>query len=257
MIHLSHYRRALLAAALLVPGALLAQPRRVVLQGVIDQPGNYVLPNDLNVSATRGAGIMITASGVDLDLSGSNIIGPGGLQGTGIHIRGAHGVTVHGGKLSGLAFGVIVENSSNVAVRNLNIRGEGLAPAAPPPEVAVMILQSRNVVVENNLISGTGLGIFVRGGRSVGNRIVNNTVTAIPGAFAALGICYNPAPGDPMGPRGDLIQGNHIVGYPTAIQMNSTSAYNIIRQNTLVFAMEGVTGPAANTEMDNVKVKTQ
>lgn len=120
-----------------------------------------------------------------------------------------------------------------------------------------MILQSRNVVVEDNLISGTGLGIFVRGGRSAGNRIVNNTLTAIPGAFAALGICYNPAPGDPMGPRGDLIQGNHIVGYPTAIQMNSTSAYNIIRQNTLVFSMEGVTGPAANTEMDNVKVKTQ
>ena len=46
----------------------------------------------------------------------------------------------------------------------------------------------------------TGLGIFVRGGMSTGNRIANNTITA--GSNGIFAICYNPTPDDPMGPRG-------------------------------------------------------
>jgi len=245
----------ILAAALIAAPILTAQPRRVVLQGTIDQPGAYVVPNDMNVTG-RGTGIVITASGVDLDMAGSNLTGPGGILGTGIHIRNASGVTIRNGKFANFAFGVVVENSANVSIRGNLFRGEGLAPAAPPPETAVMILQSRNVVVEENQIFGTGLGIFVRGGRSWGNRISNNVITAGTG-LAALGICYNPAPNDPMGPRGDLISSNVITGFGTAIQMSATSQYNVIQGNSLFFIDKAVEGPATNQDVDNIKVKLQ
>lgn len=55
-----------------------------------------------------------------------------------------------------------------------------------------------------------------------------------------LGICYNPAPTDPAGPRGDVISGNHIVGYGTGIQMAASAPYNVIRGNTLAVATTGV-----------------
>ena len=90
----------LCAAAALVPAGLYAQPRRVVLQGAINEPGQYVLPSDLQVVPSRGAGIMITASGVDLDMNGASLTGPGGVMGTGIHVRGASGVTIRNGKFA-------------------------------------------------------------------------------------------------------------------------------------------------------------
>lgn len=254
-LHARHARA--LAAFLLIPAAALAQgqPRRISFQTVIDQPGTYVLTGDIQVQTIRGAGILITASGVDLDLAGNSIVGPGGGQGTGIHVRATSGVSVRNGKLANLAFGMVVENSSNVVARDLQFRGEGLTPAAPPPETAIMIVQSRNVVFEHNAIYNVGLGVFVRGGRSGGNRIANNTITAGIGTFAALGICYNPAPTDAQGPKGDLIYGNLITGYPVAIQMNSTSAANVIRENTLIFTRDGIDGPAANPELDNVEIR--
>ena len=241
------------AAALMLPAAAMAQPRRVVLQGAINEPGQYILPSDMQVVPSRGAGIMITASGVDLDLNGVNISGPGGIQGTGVHVRNASGVNIHNGKFSNLQIGITVENSSGVTIRDSQFRGEGLIPSAMP-ETAIMILQSRNVVVDNNSIYNTGLGIFVRGGRSFGNRISNNTITAGTG-FAALGICYNPAPGDPLGPRGDLITNNLISNFPTSIQMNNTSAANVIRGNTVAYIVDGITTTPTNTEVDNIKSK--
>src|SRR5262249_43478346 len=141
-----------------------------------------------------------------LDLNGKVVQGPGGKMGTGIHIRGASGIHVSNGHVVNNAFGVIVESSDNVVLTGLQIRGEGLPVIAPPPETAIMVLQSRNVLVSGNNIYNTGLGIFVRGGRSSGNQIVRNTVTG--GANAILGICYNPAPGDAQGPRGDLVANN-------------------------------------------------
>ncbi len=241
------------AAVLMLPAAALAQPRRVVLQGVINEPGQYILPSDLQVVPSRGAGIMITASGVDLDLNGANIVGPGGVQGTGIHVRNASGVTIHNGKFSSLQIGITVENSASVTIRDCQIRGDGLVPPEMP-ETGIMILQSRNVVVDNNSIYNTGLGIFVRGGRSFGNRISNNTITGGMG-FAALGICYNPAPGDTRGPRGDLIINNLITNFPTSIQMNNTSAANVIKGNTVAYIVDGITTTPTNTEVDNIKSK--
>ncbi len=222
---------------------------------VITQPGVYILDRDLSMDASTPApAIDVMASNVTVNLNGHALTGPGGKNGTGIRIRGVQGVAVHGGSIVNFAFGVMIANSSSVAVRGLSIRGEGLPIAALPPETAVMIVQSRNVTVEDNHIFTTGLGIFVRGGMSWGNRIVNNNLTG--GANAALGICYNPADGDPQAPRGDVIAGNHVSGFGTGIQMSATSAYNILRANTVAsrsMAIENLN--AANKLDSNIDVR--
>jgi parallel beta-helix repeat protein len=238
MIRFSTFATTLLVAALaaMPAGAQDGQRRLVGALGsttVISEPGNYYLARDIEVAA--GTAIRITASDVTLDLRGFRVAGPGSNSGRGIEIMGASGVRVMNGTVANFGFAVVVDTSASVVLRDLTIRGRGLAVTAPPPEVGIMIVQSRNTVVENNRLYNVGLGIFVRGGMSWGNRIAGNTVTA--GMNGLLGICYNPAPNDPMGPRGDLIEGNHISGFPTGIQMSAASGSNILRNNSVAYTM--------------------
>jgi parallel beta-helix repeat protein len=225
--------------------------RLVPLTGVINTPGNYLLRSDLRSTAVR-PGVEIVASGVTLNLGGHQIIGPGGNQGVGVMIRGVSGVSVTNGKISSNAFGVVVDNGSNVALRDLQIRGTDFAVSAPPPEVGVMLVHSRNVVVEDNLIYEAGLGIFVRGSGSRGNRIANNTITA--GQNGLIGICYNPASDDPVGPSGDLVEGNLATGFNLGVQTNAASN-NVFRGNTLFFKSAGFEfNENPNEEIENTLV---
>jgi hypothetical protein len=169
-------------------------------------------------------------------------------------IDGARGVKVFNGSLSNLAFGVIVNNSNNVVLQDLRIRAQGLPITALPPETGVMIVQSKNVVVADNAIYNIGLGIFVRGGSSGGNRIANNTITA--NTNGALGICYNPAGGDSRGPRGDLIEGNLITGFPTGISISEASMSNVFRGNTIAYLSADVSNMnETNIVSDNTAVQ--
>lgn len=203
------------------------------LPTTIDQPGNYVLTDGIRLNASRPVGITIRARGVTLDLNGQEIMGPGGKFGMGVLVEGAQGVEVRNGSLAYLAFGVVVQNSRNVTLRNLRIRGQGLPVVELPPETGIMVAQSRNVVIEDNAIYNTGLGIFMRGGQSWGNRVANNTITA--GTNGVLGICYNPTGSDPEAPRGDLVEYNLVSGFNLGLQMNTTAGYNVIRNNTFAY----------------------
>lgn len=222
---------------------------------VISEPGVYFVDRNLTATATSPA-IDITANNVTLDLNGYTIAGPRGKNGTGIRVRNVQSVTVRNGHVQNFAFAVMVASSANITIRDLSIRGEGLVITAPPPETAILIAQSRNVLVENNNIYNVGLGIFVRGGMSWGNRIVNNNITA--GTNGALGICYNPADGDPLSPRGDLIAGNHITNFSTGIQMAATSAYNVLKENTIAFRNLAIEDAGTfNRAVGNVDVRLQ
>lgn len=246
---------AIAAALTMTGGALGAQDGRPVPgTGVIDMPGTYILQGDRRSLTNDRATIQILSNDVTLDLNGFGLSGPGGKMGVGLSISGVRGVRVMNGIISNTAFGVWVNNSSNVVLTDLLIRGEGLPIAALPPETGIMIVQSRNVVVANNAIYNTGLGIFVRGGRSGGNRIAHNTITA--GTNGALGICYNPADGDPNGPTGDLVYGNVVSGFGTGIQASPTSRNNVFSGNTLFFrggAAVEILNPT-NMDTDNTKV---
>lgn len=224
----------LIAAALAAPSPVWGQGTRPIGQvATIDRPGSYVLSQDIRLNAARPVAITIKADGVTLDLNGRQIMGPGGKLGTGILVEGVRGVEVKNGALSYLAFGVVVRDSRNVTIHGLRIRGQGLPVVALPPETGVMIAQSRNIVVRGNSIYNTGLGIFVRGGQSWGNRIAGNTITA--GTNGVLGICYNPTSSDPMAPRGDLVEENAVSGFGIGIQMKTTAVSNVIRNNSIAY----------------------
>jgi hypothetical protein len=240
--------RSIVSLLVVCAAAVSAQDHaRPVFNGeIIDSPGNYSLIRDIGA-------VVISANDVTLDLNGYSINGPGGRNGTGVTIRGARGVEVFGGSISDFGFGLVVENSANVVLRNLRIRAQGLAVPAPPPETGIMIVQSSNVVVEKNALYNVGLGVFVRGGMSRGNRIANNTITA--GTNGALGICYNPAPTDPLGPRGDLVYNNLVSGFNTAVALSDMSVANVFRENTLIYRIAAFTSPnASNMDLDNTKV---
>jgi hypothetical protein len=212
-----------------------------------------VLQQDRFANSDR-PGVLITANDVFLDLNGMRVGGPGGKAGTGIEIRGASGVRVSNGIIADTAFGVIVSNCRNVVLTGLQIRGQGLAVVAPPPETAIMIVQSKNVVVDGNAIYNVGLGIFVRGGDSGGNRIVNNTITA--GTNGVLAICYNPTPADSRAPRGDLVYNNLVHGFSTGIQLSSTAMANVLKGNTIFYRTAAVDNQNdTNFDVENMKVR--
>jgi len=67
-----------------------------------------------------------------------------------------------------------------------------------------------------------------------------------------FGICYNPADDDPGAPKGDLVKGNLIRGFPTAIQISGRSDFNVIDGNTLIYRVAALENPnATNIAMDN------
>ncbi len=220
---------------------------------VIDKPGKYVLRNDLYVADVA---IIIRASEVTLDLDGHALFGPGG-KGVGIRVEDSSGVAVRDGAIGWFGTGAEVLRSRNVSLKQLRILGEDRGGTPPDVEIGVMIVDSRGVRVENNVIVDTFLGVFVRGGGSAGNRIAENLLTA--GQNGAIGICYNPAPDEgTAGPRGDLVYANHIARFQTGISLSAESVANIIRGNNIAFLMHAINeaSPHTNALAENVSIQT-
>jgi parallel beta-helix repeat protein len=213
-------RSAAFALCLVLPALAQRDARPVPGNGTIDQPGSYMLTGDRQAAGGRAA-IVVMANDVTLDLNGQSVAGA-----TGIEIRGANGVSVRNGNITTTGTGIVVMNSNNLRIEGLNIRGSG-------GEIGIMVVASRNAMIAGNLIYNVGLGIFVRGGGSRGNRIANNTVTA--GSGGMLGICYNPSDTDREGPRGDLITGNVISGFELGFQASLTSRANLFKGNSVFF----------------------
>jgi nitrous oxidase accessory protein NosD len=220
---------------------------------VLDSPGSYTLQRDLVVSGSA-PGLTIRANTVVVDLGGFQISGPGLNSGTGILIDGASGVQIRNGFLRDLGFAVTVQSSNAVRLEDLHISGRGLPVPAPPPEVGVMIVNSRGVVVARNTLVGVGLGVFVRGPGSVGNHVYDNTIAATMSGL--LGVCFNPAPGASGGPRGNTVERNAITGFRAAIQVNAGGP-NVFKDNTLFYLEEAfdVAMGSAAEDIANTKVR--
>lgn len=221
---------------------------------VITRPGSYTVANNIDATA-GGTAIRIQASDVTLDLAGFTLWGPGGRQGVGVEIAGASNVTVRNGHLQHFGIGVVATAATNVTVEGLQIDGEDSGGAPPDVEIGVMLVETRGARIAGNTITDTFLGIFVRGEESGGNRISDNLVSA--GANGELGICYNPAPGEPGGgPDGDLVYGNVVSGYRRSVAFSTDSTNNVLRGNTLAYRDLAVdeASPGANLVVDNDEV---
>lgn len=230
--------------------------RPVTHPTVISRSGCYVLARNVSLEEP-GAAIVIAASNVSFDLSGRTLTGPGGKQGVGIRIEGTNGVRVFGGIVTRFQTGIEVREANNVRIEGLHIHGEdGGGP--PPGEVGVLIVNSRAVFAERNVISRTFLGIFVRGGGSGGNRISENTL--VGGAAGQLGICYNPdGSGSPDGPSGDLVYNNLVSRFNVGIQTSTGTSGNIFRENDIAYFQVAIQelGPGQNVFAENTTVVLQ
>jgi parallel beta-helix repeat protein len=212
----------------------LSDGRRVVMRAGawINESGSYILRRDL--TSESGDGLVITASGVTIDLNGHQLTTRRNGTGRGIFVDGASGVTLKNGRVGGFLTNVMLANAVNVTVQGLQIVGADLAPSGGPSEIGIQLVNTRAALLKGNTISSVNLGIFVRGGGSTGNRITENTVVggAIP-AHALFGICYNPPPtGGNAGPRGDLIYNNHVARFGFAVGLSEFSINNVFRDNT-------------------------
>jgi parallel beta helix pectate lyase-like protein len=253
-----------------VPLAVQAQtPAQVPAPAMlIDKPGVYTLANDLIVAG--GDAIMITASGVTLDLAGHNVVITTPGQGRGIVVQGAKGIRIANGKVHQFAVNVLLDHVENVTVEGLQIVGANLPllgaagnPADPRAsggpgfsEVGVLLIDTRGAVVRNNTITSQSAGIFNRGGGAVGSRFENNTITGGPvAAQDFLGICFNPLPSEgTAGPSGCLIEGNHIGHYNFGTAYQGVDSSNISKNNTL--AVWGMAYFYPDVNADNNKKNT-
>ncbi|MFN8010379.1 MAG: hypothetical protein U0P81_03145 [Holophagaceae bacterium] len=187
-------RRALLAAAFLLPSALQAQ---VVISSVpytISSPGKYVLGFNAAMGGASGAAITVAASEVDLDLGGYNLIG-GASASAGVYVAGANVVHVRNGYITGFPTGLQVSGSADVEVTGLSVGGCQMGMNLSGQDLNI----HGNVVKEITSASSTNAtGIFAYG-QSI--RIWDNTVRNVRASSAAsgyssTGILINSAFGD-------------------------------------------------------------
>ncbi len=218
---------------------------------VLTQPGHYEVKRGFMADDT-GNGIVIAASDVTVDLAGHAIHGSA-TPGAGVRVMpGVSNVTITNGSLTGFRVGVDVTGATNVRVEGLQIKGGDMG-GPPPGEIGVLIVNSRAVVVERNVVTGTFLGIFVRGATSGGNRIGGNTLTG--GANGQLGICYNPdGSGVATGPSGDLVYDNLVSRFVVGIQTSAATAGNLFRDNSVAAFSQAIEEvmPGSNVFAENL-----
>jgi nitrous oxidase accessory protein NosD len=199
---------------------------------VITEPGRYRVTRDFTAT---GDAIVVRSSDVVLWLGGRRITGPGHKEGRGIVVENARNVLVHGGHLERFGIGVVLDRAQASKVRRVTVQG-GDEFADPPngvaPQIGIMLVNSRENRIARNGLKGVNLGVFVRGGGSVGNRVRWND--AVAGANGLLGICYNPAPNaGPDGPSGDEVRHNTLSRFGTGIQASAGSAKNRFVANVI------------------------
>ena len=240
---------ALALSALSAPSFAYAQAL------TINAPGVYVLQR--NISVASGDGILITATGVTLDLNGRTVSTATPGTGRGIAVTGAKGVVVKNGKIGPFAMNVFGDTIENCTFDSLQIVGNGLPPMGGPVEMGFALVAARATIVSNNTITSCNLGLIIRGGASGGNRVFNNSIVgSVTAANNLLGLCWNPLAGDtsttpPAGPVGDLAYNNHISQYMTGMSASAGSRNIVFRENvvsyfTAAFSASSFATPANN-----------
>ena len=248
-MNLRPYLYVTLGAALVLSAPSLARAQALT----INAPGVYVLQRNINV--TSGDGILITATGVTLDLNGRTVSTSAPGTGRGIAITNAKGVVVKNGKVGPFAMNVFGDTIENCTLDGLQIVGNGLPPMSGPVEMGFALIASRGTVVSNNTVTSCNLGIIIRGGASGGNKVFNNSfVGSATPANNLLGLCWNPPAGgastDP-GPVGDLVYNNHVSQYGTGMSASAGSKNIVFRENVVSYFSSAFSAPTFATPANN------
>ena len=126
---------------------------------------NTTLAQDL--SCGSGDGLVISTSGITLDLNGHTITGAGTITPAGIRITpGVSGVTVQKGAIVGFNTGVVADTTNESHITKLEVRAV---------DQGILLANATNALVDKNSVTGAGRdGIKVDGSD---NTVTQNTVT--------------------------------------------------------------------------------
>ncbi len=200
----------------------------------IDKPGIYRVTKSFSAD---GDGIVVTASHVVLLLGRHTITGPGAKEGRGVVVESADHVHVVGGKLTSFGIGVVLIESDYSSVRGVRVYGQDEF-ADPPngiaPQIGMMTINVNRARIFFNAFYEVNLGLFIRGGDSMRNRIYLNS--AVGGDNGLLAICYNPAPDADMdAPDRDRIQLNYLARFGVGVQFAGEAIDNLVRLNAIKY----------------------
>jgi Right handed beta helix region len=219
---------ALLAAISSFPFASSAQTAITLLPYVIKTPGLYVLDKSLTYSSPGFAAIIVNSGNVTIDLQGFSISNPGTVSSSiGIFAVNVGNVTVQNGSIVSFAEGIKFQSEGGSELTSeliQNVRFDHIK------NIAVVLLESRNSIVRNCQISGTGydlanvvihdavgIGINDRNSRG-GNQLIDNNISGAKQTGILLG-------------SNDLSDGNFISNAPSGIISNDISSK--LKNNTV------------------------
>jgi hypothetical protein len=154
-----------LGATILVPGAVANVPTRITVCQTIDQPGSYVLANNLTAN---GDCLVIASPQVTIDLAGFSISGNG--QGTGIKLVDNAPIglfeslafAVRNGTITGFNIGVDVAGFGSIieGLRVFQNQSDGI--------------HNVNGIIRGNIVFGNGSAGIVAEGTITGNYSLRN-----------------------------------------------------------------------------------
>jgi parallel beta-helix repeat protein len=179
---------------IIVPGrGAQADPTVITACQEINQPGSYVLANDIS-SAGFGDCLTINVSGVIIDLAGFMVIGRDEAINS-----GAQGITVRNGSLRSLFGPALFLSGEGSIVEGLHVDH----PFANPPSGGLFargIVRGNTIVganltfgisasgiITDNYVSGIVNGVGIEAGGSVrGNTAIGNLVGIVVGAGSTV-----------------------------------------------------------------------
>jgi hypothetical protein len=212
------------------PSAASAQTVITFLPYVIRTPGVYVLEKSLSYDSPGFAAIKVNVGNVTIDLQGFSINNPGfGPTSGAIGIFGVNipNVTVQNGSIIGFAEGIKLQSEGGSELTSELIQNVQFNHIK---NMAVVLLESRNSIVRNCQISGTGydsnnavlpdvIGIGINDRNSHGgNQLIDNNISGAKQTGIALG-------------SNDLADGNFITNAPSGIVANDMSSK--LKNNTV------------------------
>ena len=246
-------------ALLLLSGAVLVAPTTVVRAQSISCGAtvfaDLTLDQDLTCS---GAGLVVGADGIEIDLNGHSITGSG--SGSGILVSGRADVAIHGGTLTNFMAGVLVTNSTGVTIEAVTFQSNA-------DGVDLQTGSTHVSIKENTFLDSRGRGVMLRGGSSHNlvkeNQFAGNRVGVLLFGATATTVKENVVQTSvQFGIRvnflatGNLVIENLVSANPIGIDFlagTSVPVGNTFRENIITSNMCGLNGPySGNTFTENL-----
>lgn len=217
---------------------------------------NLTLDHDLNCA---GAGLIVGADGIKLNLNGHSITGSG--TGFGIAVIGRTDVSISGGRISNFEAGVRTSNSTDIVIKGNEFHGnrDGVDLAAGSQGITVKDNEFRDNGARGIMVRGASSDHVIKGNTFAGNRVgillfgslnsivKDNTVTT----SVVSGIRVN------FVATGNLVIDNTTISNAAGIDFTRGPAGgpvgNTFVENTIALNTCGLAGPSAgNTFRENV-----